>query len=101
MATKNIAAYTAPGAQYPEYISINEHEKGVSITVRQPATAGTDGIVRCGEIVEIIIDEEKFYDLVAEMMAHGVAKKLLSERTDPNQGKLNLGGCPDCGSKDC
>lgn len=36
----NIFAYTAPGADYPEYVSVNRRETGVEITVRSPKKYG-------------------------------------------------------------
>lgn len=37
---RNVAAHTAPGTTYPEYISINQRPDGtVEVTVRGPAEA--------------------------------------------------------------
>ena len=42
---RNVHAYTAMGASYPEYISVNQSgHDGYSVTVRSPAKAdGTEG----------------------------------------------------------
>ena len=34
----NLFAYTAPGASYPEFVSLNVENGTVSLTVRSPAT---------------------------------------------------------------
>lgn len=34
--SKNVFAYTAPGALYPEYVSINETDGKLQLTVRSP-----------------------------------------------------------------
>lgn len=36
---KNIFAYTAPGSEYPEYVSLNEREGSVVLTLRGPKNA--------------------------------------------------------------
>jgi len=46
MSRENIAAYTAPGTTYPEYVSVNKEEDGrVSVTVRGPAVETDGGLV--------------------------------------------------------
>lgn len=47
--SKNVFAFTAPGASYPEYISVNETDDPdlFTITVRSPPTV-RDGAFICG-----------------------------------------------------
>lgn len=53
----NLAAYTAPGCNYPEFISINKEENGnISVTVRSPRKDDQT----CGDIACIEIDEPHF-----------------------------------------
>jgi hypothetical protein len=53
----NIFAYTAPGCNYPEYISVNEDdEKNVTITVREARQS--DG--GCGHTVCVMLTQEQF-----------------------------------------
>ena len=40
MSQVNIYAYTAPGADFPEYVSVNRVAGGVEITVRSPKGQG-------------------------------------------------------------
>ena len=57
MATRCLAAYTAPGTRYPPYLSINTDDgKTVSITVRSPANP--DG--SCGNNATISMGLEEF-----------------------------------------
>lgn len=42
--SKNIFAYTAPGSDYPEFLSINETDGKVSISARGTKPSGTIGI---------------------------------------------------------
>jgi len=37
---KNIFAYTAPGAIYPEFVSVNDIDGQIEITVRSPGQHG-------------------------------------------------------------
>lgn len=60
--SENITAYTAPGATYPEYVSINERDGQVEITVRAPATA--DG--QCGVTAAMKMTWDAFDRLIAE-----------------------------------
>ncbi|API58849.1 hypothetical protein BSL82_05610 [Tardibacter chloracetimidivorans] len=49
MTTINLFAYTAPGADYPGYVSINRNAAGdVEVTVRSAPTE-VDGIRICGQ----------------------------------------------------
>lgn len=43
MDDRNIFAYTAPGANYPEYVSVNRRSEEIYITVRSPAKEGAEG----------------------------------------------------------
>jgi len=46
---RNIFAYTAPGSEYPGYVSINREPDGnVTITVRAAPTIHEDSIYICG-----------------------------------------------------
>ena len=56
----NIFAYTAPGCNYPEYISVNtDDEKNVMFTVRGPAQNG-----ECGHTVCIKLTAKQFDEFV-------------------------------------
>lgn len=60
----NLAAYTAPGSDYPEFLSINKNEdSSVSITVRSHAKPGG----HCGDTVMITVDEAIFDKLVQDL----------------------------------
>jgi hypothetical protein len=48
---RNLFAYTAPGVNYPEYISINFEDGHLSVTVRNPAKE--DG--SCGETASVTL----------------------------------------------
>ena len=60
--SENITAYTAPGASYPPYVSINERGDLVEITVRSPATP--EG--HCGATSAMTMNRDDFDRLVAE-----------------------------------
>jgi hypothetical protein len=84
---KNIAAYTASnGSMYPEYISINERAKKVSITVRSEESKTERGNVIPGEMASIVMSLDAFATFVlqtADFMARYVPE-------DPNQNKLDV-----------
>ena len=40
---KNIFAYTAPGAGFPEYVSLNEVGDKVVLTIRSPKSGDEEG----------------------------------------------------------
>lgn len=83
---KNIAAYTAPGCNFPEFISINNHEKGVSIIFRGPVKAEMNGWVKPGETIEIIMTDGDF----AKLLTDAVVRFPSSTAEDPNQSKLDV-----------
>lgn len=59
----NIFAYTAPGANYPEFLSINLVEGGsVELTVRSPAK---DGV--CGNAATVTLSPKEFYQLASRL----------------------------------
>lgn len=60
MERTNVYAYTAPGSNYPEYISINRTSDGMEITVRSHAKQ--DGA--CGDTASIILSNEEYANLV-------------------------------------
>lgn len=66
MERKCLGAFTPPGSWYPPYISINETDAGVEITVR--AERKEDG--SCGEMVSMTISSEEFQALVREIQSH-------------------------------
>lgn len=61
---KNLAAITAPGHIYPEYISINVVDPGViRITVREePSPLGA-----CGDIVSIDLTTQQWSHLLGQI----------------------------------
>jgi len=59
---KNIAAFTPPGATYPPYVSINEREGQVEITVRSPITPEGN----CGPTAAMSMSRDEFDKLIAE-----------------------------------
>lgn len=65
MRQKNLSAYTPPGVNYPPYISINEVEGAVEITVRSDVTP--EGA--CGSQAMIRIEKRKFESLASEALA--------------------------------
>ncbi|MDH6265557.1 hypothetical protein M2360_000947 [Rhizobium sp. SG_E_25_P2] len=54
--TSNIHAFTAPGASYPEYISVNKSGDSYSVSVRSPRKE--DGSV--GDAATITLDGDQF-----------------------------------------
>lgn len=63
---KNIYAYTASGASYPEFVSINEQTDGsVTVSVRAPATfdvmqSDDPPLAVCGNTVEVRLSPTEF-----------------------------------------
>ena len=69
MDRRNIAAFTAPGANYPAYVSVNDTgtlpdptAEGVEITVRSAPKA--DG--SCGDCASITMTRSQFAALMRE-----------------------------------
>lgn len=64
--SRNIYAHTAPGASYPEYISVNQSgHDGYSITVRSKAKAdGSEGASGF-----IVITTEQAREIAAKLLA--------------------------------
>ena len=68
MTRRNIFAHTAPGTNYPEFVSINLEEDGtISVTVRNPAKP--DG--SCGEIAMVKLSVEESIRLVGQFETIG------------------------------
>jgi hypothetical protein len=63
--TKNIGAYTAPGCNYPEFISINEDTDLGYVTVIVRSCRDIDG--NCGESAQIQMTRELFDLLIVEV----------------------------------
>lgn len=64
MPSPNIFAWTAPpGAAYPEYISINDRDGNVEITVRSPSVGA-----RCGDVGCIVLPPEEVDRLTLRLM---------------------------------
>lgn len=62
----NVFAYTAPGCNYPEYISLNVDEQGnLTVTVR-PEPAG-DGV--CPQTVSIKLTPEQVKILARQLFS--------------------------------
>jgi hypothetical protein len=55
MATRNLYADTAPGCSYPDYISLNDVDGAVVLTLRGPARNPLEsrGFLDCGETVAL------------------------------------------------
>ena len=70
---ENIAAYTAPGASYPPYISVNWKGDEVTVTVRSPAKE--DGSCGSDAIIELTATEAARIGLE---MAYAVTQKAAS-----------------------
>lgn len=62
---KHIAAYTALGAIYPEYLNISQDGDDIVVTVR--SKVGDDG--KCGETVSV-----KFPKVVFDLMLEDINK---------------------------
>lgn len=70
---RNLAAYTAPGSNYPQYVSINRDGDRVSITVREPAKqSNVDGamVPKCGETVTATISLLEWRNLLLEIVSN-------------------------------
>lgn len=70
---KNIAAYTPSGTSYPAYVSINERDGQVEITVRSPADA--DG--NCGSTSAMKLSPHEFAGLIRSCGAYLVENEQL------------------------
>lgn len=61
---KNIAAYTAPGSNYPEYVSINERNGEVVLTARgpggDPSAPTVDVPLPRAELVKLSAEIDKY-----------------------------------------
>lgn len=68
---RNIFAYTAPGADFPEYVSINEHNGKIVLTARSKgATNLVDLDLPRGELLKLL--DALRSELTPPMMkAHG------------------------------
>lgn len=75
---KNIFAFTAPGAEYPEYLSINDVDGKVEITVRGPRKPPTEDrpYVQCGDCGCMTIPRS---ELIA--LATALLKEITNEKT--------------------
>ncbi len=62
---KNLAAYTAPGANYPPYVSINECEGHVEITVRNHPNPETG---MCGDTATIKLSMTEYTELIEGLL---------------------------------
>lgn len=62
MDRRNLAAHTTSGCNYPSYISINELDQLVEITVRGPRKEDES----CGETVAIILTASEFVELLEQ-----------------------------------
>lgn len=58
----NIFAWTAPGASYPEYLSINECEGRIEVTVRAPNRGSA-----AGHTATMVLPLEAFSALAATL----------------------------------
>lgn len=71
MEKENIYAYTAPGCNYPEFVSVNREENGdVKLIVRGKPKDG-----KCGETVSITIDGHQAL-LLADALSMGATEHL-------------------------
>jgi hypothetical protein len=99
----NIFAWTAPGADYPEFVSINERDGKVIVAVRGPKrlknprpqyATDPDAFDRCGETVEMTLPAEQIAPLAKamareELVNHMVNRFLgwkLPENFSPDAG---------------
>ena len=69
---KNIFAHTAPGADYPEFVSINEQDDGrITVCVRGPKKMHA-GAARAfegpGETVDMTLPREKIAELIQSLL---------------------------------
>jgi hypothetical protein len=88
----NLAAYTAPGCKYPEFISINKEENGnISVTVRSPRK--DDG--SCGDIACIEMDEPHF-----DILLNYFQLKLDESKLSANQLEAHRKACKLAGLKE-
>jgi len=68
--SSNIFAYTAPGGNYPEYVSINvDNDKdGNQVTLTVRSQAKSDG--SCGDTVSIALTPEQLYKLAYTLFSY-------------------------------
>lgn len=61
---KNIFAYTAPGTDFPEFVSVNAtDDKGVDIILRSPKAIG-------GGTAQVALTRDQARDLYVALMHH-------------------------------
>lgn len=63
---KNVYAHTAPGASYPEYISVNETDDPNLFTVSVRSPAGDDG--SCGDTAQITLTMQQMEELAGAII---------------------------------
>lgn len=72
---KNLFAYTAPGATYPEFVSVNEHQDGrVTIDVRSPPTfdvmqSDNPPLAVCGPTSQMTLPRDRVQELVQGLLS--------------------------------
>ena len=70
---KNIFAHTAPGASYPEFLSINEQDDGrITVCVRGPKKMHTGAAADYegpGETVDMTLPRDKVAELIQSLLA--------------------------------
>lgn len=73
---RNLYAYTANTAPYPEFVSLNSEDGVITLTVREPAKPGPHSDKDCGSTIKVTIpygELSKLFDaLCDELGVHHV-----------------------------
>lgn len=73
---RNIFGYTANTNPYPEYMSLNERDGKIVLTVREPAKPGQYSDKDSGATVEIELPPEQFDSLVTALEIERTNRKV-------------------------
>jgi hypothetical protein len=82
---RNIFAWTAPGADYPEFVSINERDGKFIVTVRGPKRlknprpqyqTDPDAFDRCGETVEMTLPVRQLAEMAKALVCEVIPADL-------------------------
>jgi len=64
----NLSAYTAPGCNYPPFLSVNTEDGSSEVEIIVRSEVKPDG--RCGDTASIKIDAANFERVLRELASH-------------------------------
>jgi hypothetical protein len=77
----NIFAYTANTSPYPEFVSLNQREGKIVLTIREPAKPGPYSDKDCGASVEITLPHRELLKLF-EALRNELTPPMMKARGD-------------------